>query len=91
MKPRSEREAIRREMNRMGMMGRSGDWMSCLPPVGLAKVYKLMAEDSRRASYEGHLEEAARFEAAATDSWPDVTEWTGRKDDPMVKHPELYR
>lgn len=87
-KPRSEREAIRREIMRFSNMGRFGDWVPGLGNEGAAKVYKLMAEDSHRAGYSG---DEAQFMTYAIKLWPEVVNWTGRKDDPMVKNPEAYR
>lgn len=73
--PRSERELIRREMNRFSMGGRFGDWLSNLPFVTQAKVYKLEAEDSMRANMFG---DAAHFMSEARKLWPEIDQWDGR-------------
>jgi hypothetical protein len=90
--PRSEREYLRREMNRFGSMGRGGDWLSCLvqsQPKVAAKVYKMMAEDSARwaGRYNvGHPDQPPmessyeHFMKAAIELWPEVVNWTGRKE-----------
>ena len=85
--PRSEREYLRREMNRMGSMGRGGDWLSALVhyhPEVAAKIYKMMSEDNHRSALRSGMApeefEPDIFMDEAIKLWPEVVNWTGRKE-----------